>query len=169
VSTDQPWAVPPGHRPLADIVQEHGRDIAQTKLASGEWPAFEFEVAAGDLKPIPATVWCATRGHKWLEKAEEGTRVWLRPAAWSQIALERFALVVRVSEQLPPDGPKAEDGPAVRLAKELMAAVFPQDEWREMKIRAVRKRCEQQAKARRVPLPSADSFSLAMGRRQRRK
>jgi hypothetical protein len=64
------------------------------------------------------------------------------------------------------DNPKGEDGPMVRLAKELMAAEFPQGEWRQMKPMAVRKRCEEKAKTRQVPLPSPDSFSRAMGRRQ---
>ena len=65
------------------------------------------------------------------------------------------------------DNPKAADGPKVRLAKELMDAVFPQGEWRQMAVRAVRKGCEQEAKKRQVPLPSSDSFSRAMDRRRK--
>jgi hypothetical protein len=56
---------------------------------------------------------------------------------------------------------------SVRLAKELMAAVFPEGEWRRMGPVAVRKRCEPEAEARQVELPSADSFSRAMGRRSK--
>jgi hypothetical protein len=55
---------------------------------------------------------------------------------------------------------------SVHLAKELMAAVFPQGEWRRMGPMAVRKRCEPEAEARQVQLPSPDSFSRAMGRRK---
>jgi hypothetical protein len=62
-----------------------------------------------------------------------------------------------------------EDGPAIRFAKELMAAKFPGDEWQAMKIKAVRKACEEGARARGRPLPSADSFSRAMGRRRPRR
>ena len=61
-----------------------------------------------------------------------------------------------------------DDGPKVRLAKELMGAAFPQGKWRQMGIRAVRKGCEQEAKRRSVQLPSPDSFSRAMGRRRRK-
>jgi hypothetical protein len=94
------------------------------------------------------------------------------------------ALGVKVSlahllELLPEDPPKHERQPpskdnpkdadrrwSVRLAKELMAAVFPQGEWRRMGPMAVRKRCEPEAEARQVQLPSPDSFSRAMGRRK---
>jgi hypothetical protein len=55
---------------------------------------------------------------------------------------------------------------SVRLAKELMATVFPEGEWRRMGPMAVRKRCEPEAEARQVELPSSDSFSRAMGRRK---
>jgi hypothetical protein len=60
---------------------------------------------------------------------------------------------------------KKQKRPQVRRAKELMGAVYPNGEWRTMKIRWVRKGCEAEAKKRQVPLPSADSFALAMGRR----
>jgi hypothetical protein len=68
----------------------------------------------------------------------------------------------------PPDvaQPHADRQRSVRLAKELMAATFPQGEWRRMGVRAVRKRCEQEAETREVQLPSPDSFSRAMGRRK---
>ena len=65
------------------------------------------------------------------------------------------------------DNPEDGDGPKVRLAKELMDAAFPQGEWRQMGVRTVRKVCEQEAKKRRVQLPSSDSFSRAMGRRRK--
>jgi hypothetical protein len=135
---------------------------------SGQWPAVKFDLKTGDLTPIPATTWCAARGHKWLEKGEEGESVWLRPAAGSQLGIDRYALIVRISERQPPsrDNPKAADGPKVRLAKELMDIAFPQGEWRQMGVRAARKGCEQDAKTRRVQLPSPDSFSRAMGRRK---
>jgi hypothetical protein len=60
-----------------------------------------------------------------------------------------------------------DDGPVVRLAKELMDTVFPRGEWRQMGPRAVRKGCEQEVNTRRVQLPSSDSFSRAMGRRRK--
>jgi hypothetical protein len=170
VSAAKKWTAPPGYRALDDIVQEYGRDQAQNKLISGQWPAFELDLSTGDLKPIPATTWGVTRGRKWLEKGEEGESVWPKPAAWSQLRIDHYALIVQVSERQPPwmDNPADEDGPMVRLAKELMDAAFPQGEWRQMGIRAVRKGCEQEAKARPVPLPSPDSFSRAMGRRPRK-
>ena len=65
------------------------------------------------------------------------------------------------------DNPKDADGPKVRLAKELMDAAFPQSEWRQMGVRAVRKGCEQEANTRQVQVPSPDSFSRAMGRRRK--
>jgi len=58
--------------------------------------------------------------------------------------------------------------PAVRRAKELMAAVFPNDEFRTMKVKVVWSACAPEAKIRQIPLPSPDSFSRAMGRRSRK-
>jgi hypothetical protein len=55
--------------------------------------------------------------------------------------------------------------PKVRLAKELMTETYPNSEWQTMGIRAVRYGCEDLANAKQVPLPSADSFARAMGRR----
>lgn len=69
---------------------------------------------------------------------------------------------------LPPPWMKPEDGPQVRLAKELMQAVYPNGEWRTMLIRAVRKGCEQEAKRRQKKLPGVDSFSRATERRRRK-
>jgi hypothetical protein len=79
------------------------------------------------------------------------------------------AIAIRDGLVRPPwmDNPKDADGPKVRLAKELMDAAFPQGEWRQMGVRAVRKGCEQEAKTRRVQLPSSDSFSRAMGHRRK--
>ena len=57
------------------------------------------------------------------------------------------------------------EGPKIRLAKELMAAVYPNQEWREKGPVAVRKDCEAMAKAKKVALPGVDSFARAMGRR----
>jgi hypothetical protein len=169
VNAAEKWVVPPGYRLLADVVQEYGRDHAQTNLMSGQWPAVKFDLKTGDLAPIPATTWCAARGRKWLEKGEEGESVGLKPAAGNQLGIDRYALIVRVSERRPPwtDNPKDAYGPKVRLANELMDATFPQGEWRQMGVRAVRKRCEQQAKTGGVQLPSPDSFSRAMGRRRK--
>jgi hypothetical protein len=170
VSAARKWSVPPGYRTLDDIVREYGRDHAQTNLISGQWPAFELDLSTGDLKPIPATTWGVTRGRKWLEKGEEGESVWLKPAAWSQIGLDCYALIVRMSEQPPPrtDNPKDEDGPQVRRAKILMGAVYRNGEWRSMMIKAVRDACAKEAQGRGWRLPSTDSFSIAMGRRRRK-
>jgi hypothetical protein len=57
------------------------------------------------------------------------------------------------------------DGPQVRHAKELMAVVYPGDEWGSMSIKAVRRGCAKEAAAKGWKLPSTDSFSRAMGRR----
>jgi hypothetical protein len=156
---------PPGYRALDDIVQERGRDHAQTKLMSGQWPAFKIHLKTGDLEPIPATTWCLARGRTWLE--EGATR---RAELLPDYKTISYTVIVRVSEQQPPpiDSPKdANRRPGVRLAKELMDATFSQDEWRRMGVRAVRKGCELIAEARQVPLPSADSFARAMERRHK--
>jgi hypothetical protein len=165
VSAARDWSVPPGYRALGDLVQEHGIDRAQPKLISGEWPTFEFDIDTGDLKPIPTTVWSATWGRQLLERAEN-------PNADDGGAIctdHWFVVIVRMSERPPPSGddPKDEGAPMVRLAKELMDAVFLQREWRRMKVVVVRKRCEPIARARGVQLPSPDSFSRAMGRRKK--
>ena len=72
-----------------------------------------------------------------------------------------------IAQSMARSGGDDDDGPKVRLAKELMDAALPQGGWRQMGVRAVRKGCEQEAKTRRVPLPSPDSFSRAMGRRRK--
>ena len=153
---------PPGYRDLDDIMKQNGRDHAQTKLMSGQWPAFKLNLVTGDLEPIPVTTWCALLGLSWLEHGaseRSGPGPLGRPIS--------YTVIVRVSEQPPPllDDPKDASGPMVRLAKELMDAAFPQGEWHQMKVKAVRKGCEPEAEARQVQLPSADSFSRAMGRR----
>ena len=169
MSVAREWSIPPGYRVLADVLQEYGRDLAQTNLLSGQWPAFKLNLKAGDLESIPMTTWGVGRGRTWLEKAVSGESEWVGPQPGGTSI--RYAVIVRVTEQQPPgaDNPRDEDGPAVRLAKELMAAVFPQGEWRQMKIKAVQKGCEQEAKTRGVPLPSVDSFSWAMGRRRKKR
>ena len=158
------WVVPPGYRDLADVLKEYGRDRTQTSLLSGQWPAFKLDLFTGNLEPIPAPAWGVIHGQAWLEKGGASGFWALRSRG------QFYALVVRVSERQPPstDNPKDEDGPMVRLAKDLMAAEFPQGEWRQMKPTAVRKRCEQKAKTRQVQLPSPDSFSRAMGHRRRK-
>jgi hypothetical protein len=165
VSAAAEWAVPPGYRRLADFVQEHGRDHVQTKLVSGQWSAFEFDINTGDLRAIPTTIWCAYRGRLWLDRAGnpndfDGGAI-LTDMSW-------FVVIVRMSEQQPPsmDNPKDEDGPQIRRAKELMAIAYPGGEWRSMMIKAVHRGCEKEAKARGWKLPSPDSFSRAMGRRK---
>jgi hypothetical protein len=156
-----------------DLVQEHGCDHAQTNLLSGLWPAFKLDLSTGDLKPIPAPIWGARRGRTWLEQAASGAKGFVGPPASAEFgfSIAHYAVLVQVAERQPPsmDNSEDEDGPKVRLARELMGAVFPQDEWRQMKIKAVQKGCEQEAKTRGVPLPSPDSFARAMGRRRRRK
>jgi hypothetical protein len=60
-------------------------------------------------------------------------------------------------------------GPAIRLAKELMAITFPQGQWQGMTAAAVRHRCDLDSRVKAVlkeknkPLPSRDSFARAMG------
>ena len=164
MSAPEKW--PPGYRALADIVQEYGRDSAQTKLVSGQLSGFKVNLTTGDLEPIPATTWCVTLGRTWLEEGASGC---IEPLPGAKFGIIHYAVIVRVSERQPPwmDNPKDAEGPKVRLAKELMDAAFPQGEWRRMGVRTVRKDCEQEAKTRRVQLPSPDSFSRAMGRRRK--
>lgn len=155
---------PPGYRTLDDVVREYGRDLAQANLMSGQWLAFRVDLKAGDLEPIPATAWSLGRGRTWLE--EGATR---RAELLPDYKTISYTVIVRVSEQQPSltDNPKDADRPKVRLAKQLMDATFSQDEWRQMGVRAVRKRCEGEATKRRVQLPSPDSFSRAMERRRK--
>jgi hypothetical protein len=140
---------------------------------SGEWPAFKLHINTGDREPIPVTTWGVARGRTWLEEGAGGRvelprRTGFGPPPGTGFWMMHYAVIVRVSEQQPPrmDHPKDADGPKVRLAKELMDAVFPQGEWRRMAVKAVRKGCEQEAKKRQVQLPSSDSFSRAMGHRR---
>src|SRR5262249_28446617 len=60
---------------------------------------------------------------------------------------------------------KDRDKPAVRLARELIAAAYPKESWRALKPVTVRKGCERAADARGKALPGRDSFARAMGRR----
>jgi hypothetical protein len=172
------WVLPPGYRVLADFVQEHGHDHAQNELMSGRSSAFKLHLNTGDLEPILATAWCVARGRSWLEKAASGESVHLGPPPptgnFFQIVHYAVIVQVKVSEQQaaarPPDVVQPHAAGRKRgapLAKELMAAVFPEREWRRMGIRAVRKRCAPTAKAWGMPLPSPDSFSRAMGRRRK--
>ena len=64
--------------------------------------------------------------------------------------------------------PQSKDGPKVHCAKELMQAVYPNREWRQMMIKAVRDGCAGEAQRREWRLPSPDSFSIAMVRRRRK-
>lgn len=163
MSAAKKW--PPGHRELDDLVQEYGRDHAQTKLMSGQWPAFKCNLSTGYLEPIPVTAWGVRRGRGWLEGGASGSE----PLPGGVFGMIFYTIVVRLSERQPPwmDNPEDADGPKVRLAKELMDAAFPQGEWRQMGVRTVRKVCDKEAKTRRVQLPSPDSFSRAMGRRRK--
>jgi hypothetical protein len=160
VSAAEKW--PPGYSELDDLVRKFGRDHAQAKLMSGQWSAFKCNLSTGGLKPIPVTAWGLPSGRGWLE----GRGGWVELRSGGKFGLTQYTVVV-VSAPPLMDNPKDADGPKVRLAKELMDAAFPQGEWRQLGIRAVRKGCEQKAKTRGMPLPSADSFSRAMGRRRK--
>jgi hypothetical protein len=59
------------------------------------------------------------------------------------------------------------DGPGIRRAKKLIKITFPNGEERGLKTRVVRKDCERAAKTLNEPLPSADTFARAMGRRRK--
>jgi hypothetical protein len=61
---------------------------------------------------------------------------------------------------------QSKGGPQVARAKSQMRDAFPNEEWRTMRIVAVRKGCEPIARARQEPLASLDSFARAMGRRK---
>jgi len=128
------WTVPSGYCILDDIVREYGRDHAQTKLISGQWPAFQIDLYHGDLYPIPVTTWCVARGRYWLEK---GAREFSdrsvpldHPALRLQPRLggQRYAVVVQISEQPPARMNNLRGQP---LAKELIDTVYPQGEWRQ--------------------------------------
>jgi hypothetical protein len=166
VSAAEKW--PPGYRALDDIVQEYGRDHAQNKLMSGQWLAFRVHLKTGELEPIPVTTWCLARGRTWLDEGATRRAEFLPGGKFEVIS---YTVIVRVSERQPPwtDNSEDENGWAVRRARELMDAAFPQGEWRQMTVKAVQKGCEQEAKTREVKLPSADSFSRAMNRRSKRK
>jgi hypothetical protein len=154
------WTVPPGYRGLADVLREYGRARAQTKLISGEWPAFELDLDTGDLRPILATTWCVYHGRSLLDRAEDPS-----PDDGGAIHTNHwFVVIVRISEQ-PPS--KINNLRGRKLARALIDTVYPQGEWRQMKGVVVRKGCEKEAKTRSVQLPSADSFSRAMCRRRK--
>jgi hypothetical protein len=162
---------PPGYRELNDLVQEYGRDHVQAQLMSGQWLAFKVHLDTGDHEPSPATTWGVRRGRDWLEGGASGVVELPRPTKFgppprAAFWVLHYTVIVQISERPPcMDNPEDADGPKVRLAKELMAAAFPQGEWRQMGVRAVRKGCEEEAKTRRVQLPSPDTFSRAMRRR----
>jgi hypothetical protein len=169
VSAAAEWAVPPGYRRLADFVQEHGRDHVQTKLVSGQWSAFEFDIDTGDLRPIPTIIWCATRGRWLLERAEnpsdrDGYAILTDTNHWVVV------IVQMIPDQPPPKTVDQKDTrqPQVSRAKTLMDVVYSNGEWRSMMIKVVRNGCAGEAQRRGWRLPSPDSFSIAMGRRRRR-
>ena len=163
MSATRKW--PSGYRELDDLVREYGRDQAQSKLMSGQWPASKCNLSTGDLEPIPVTAWGVRSGRGWLEEGASGSE----PLPGGVFGIISYTVVVRLSERRPTrmDNARGADGPKVRLAKDLMDAALPQGEWRQMGVRTVRKRCEEEAKTRRVPLPSPDSFSRAMARRRK--
>jgi hypothetical protein len=68
---------------------------------------------------------------------------------------------------IPPPRPPRKEGRQVSFAKELIAAVYPGDEWRAKPIRVVRHACASEAEMRGRQLPSPDSFARAMGRQHR--
>jgi hypothetical protein len=166
VSAARKWSVPPGYRTLDDIVQEYGRAHAQTNLMSGQWPAFELDLGTGDLKSIPVTTWGVTRGRKWLEKAGEGESVWLKPAAWSQLRIEHYALVVQVSERQPPKRRKSPQGDRIKPA---IAKCFPNGtDGISTKVvwKAVVDELKPDSKKRGLPDPSETSIKRTLGRRK---
>jgi hypothetical protein len=61
---------------------------------------------------------------------------------------------------------RRKERPQIRLAKELIAATYSGGEWRTMRTVNIRHGCAPAAEARGVRLPSTDSFSRALGRRE---
>lgn len=156
-STPSRISLPPGYRDLADLVQEHGRDRVKANLVSGQWRAFKFDLNTGDLELVPVEVWFARDGRIWLDGHSRWFKIGLYP-----FPFKHAAIIVRAEQSDAVGGHKGE-----RLARELMDAVFPREEWRQMGPMAVCKGCEQEARARGVKLPGVDSFARAMGRRKK--
>jgi hypothetical protein len=163
VSAIEKWVIPPGYDSLVDIVREYGRDQAQTNLMSGQWPAFKFNLTTGGLEPIPATTWCAARGHTWLEKASN----------WESFhsddvlsAAASFAVIVRISERLQPKQRKA---PQAERIGRVIAKCFP-DGTDRIPTKAVHKAVAEElatdSKKQGLAIPSESSVKRALGRRK---
>ena len=127
-------------------------------------------VPLGPDELLPASYWIEHR----LDPRSDGLEV--LEGSRSITSVKGYAFFVwkpalaKIWPTLFPPDEKDEDGWALRLAKELMQTVYPNDEWRQMTtIKAVRTGCAPEAERRGVKLPSLDSFARAMGRRRSRK
>jgi len=125
VSAAKKW--PPGYRELDDLVQEYGRDYVQTKLMSGQWPAFKVHCSTGDFEPIPVTTWCVALGRSWLEEGASGVvelprRTGFGPPPGAGFWVMNYTVIVRVFEQQPPKKRKAPQGDRV---DQVIAKCFP--------------------------------------------
>jgi hypothetical protein len=157
------WTVPPGYRGLADILREYGRARAQTKLISGEWPAFELDLDTGDLRPISATTWCVYHGRSLLDRAEnpnddDGGEIYTNH--W-------FVVIVRMSERPPPQPQRA--SPQADRIDQVIAKHFPDgtDGISPKTVhRAVVKELKPDSEKRGLAVPSLTSVKRRMGRRK---
>lgn len=162
MSAAKEWVLPPGYRALHDIVQEYGRDHAQTKLISGQWQAFKLHHNSGDLEPIHATTWCVAHGRTWLEGGS---------SSWTEILPEKFGLIsyvviVLVSERQPQRQRKAPQADRIKLA---IAKCFPNgtDEISTKVVhKAVVGELAPDSKKRGLADPSETSVKRALGRRK---
>jgi hypothetical protein len=172
MSAAKKWVVPPGYRVLDDVVREYGRDHAQTKLISGQWPAFQLDLDTGDLRPIPVTTWGVARGRNWLEKGASGligppppdhAALRLRP----RLLVYHYAVIVRISEQ--PHKQQKRKAPQGDRVDEAMAKCFP-DGTDGILTKAVHKAVVEalkpDSKKRGLPDPSETTVKRRLGRRK---
>lgn len=158
------WIVPSGYRALADIVQEYGYDHSQTKLMSGQWPAFKLVLYTGHLTRIPPTTWCVTRGREWLEDGESEFED--RREGRRKIEIIRYAVIVRVSEQQPRRRRKTPQGDRIDQA---IAKRFPSGT-DGISTKAVHKAVAEElapdSKKRGLAIPSETTVKRRLGRRK---
>jgi hypothetical protein len=134
------------------------RYLPRERIHRPELP--ERELLSADYWDDPSEIWPSDDGLLVRDKKRQGVFGYFY--AWGPDIEEFFGDKTPAPQ---PQQQPQEDGWAVRRAKELMAAVLRNGEWRTMGPKEVCSACEPEAKRRQVKLPSPDSFSRAMGRR----
>ena len=162
MSAANKWVTRPGDRALADILQEYGRDHAQTKLMSGQWLAFRVDRNTCDLQPIPAIIWGERCGRSWLEDGAS----WSELRSGGKFGIASYAVIVRIPERPQSRRRKA---PQMDRIKPAIAKLCPNGtDGIPTKVihDAVVKELKADSKKQGLADPSETSVKRALGRRK---